>query len=66
MPQVLVEVSPLTIEEEELASVHGVGEVTAKAIIDYFKKEDNRKLVEHLKVITPPTILTVEGMWSPL
>lgn len=37
-----------SITEEELAEVHGIGDVMATAYVDFFGKEENRKIVEDL------------------
>jgi len=35
---------------EELASIHEIGEVMAKSVVSFFADEDNRKLLEKLKL----------------
>ena len=36
------------VSVEQLAEIEGIGEVVARAVVDYFALEDNRSLVERL------------------
>ncbi len=46
---------------EELMDISGVGEVLAKAFVDYFKNEKNNRMVDHLlEVVTLETEKTLE------
>ncbi len=40
-----------TATVEQLAAIEGVGPITAESIVDWFRVEDNRQLVEELKAL---------------
>lgn len=50
----------MTATEEELAQVEDVGEVTARAVADWFAKEEHRTIIERLRAAG----LQMSGQWA--